>query len=93
MRICKICKVEKDYTYLCLDGQGRSVHKNKEDGKLWHGKQCSQCFTEYVKYKSGKAPLCEINCEVCGVNCKKKSHHQKTCSKECYSQLQFEKCQ
>jgi hypothetical protein len=83
MRTCKVCGVEKEYVYLCLNGQGRAVYKD-ENGKIWHSRTCSDCFTSYVKSKAGKQPLKLINCLVCRKEFQQKAIKQKTCCKQCY---------
>lgn len=77
MKTCKVCGVEKESEYLCLNTQGRAVYKD-ENGKIWHGKQCSDCFTKYVKSKAGKTPLSLLVCS-CGVEFKQRAIRQKKC--------------
>lgn len=84
-RICKVCVITKDYTYLCLNTQGRATYKNQDDGLIWHGKTCGDCFKKYVKETSGKERLCELECKTCGKTFKQKNIKQGYCGKKCYS--------
>ena len=83
-RVCKVCLVEKDYSYLCLNSQGRLVYKNEEDGSVWHSRVCYPCFKSYVKKTSGKEPLGDKLC-ACGKTFKQKNIKQVACCKRCYS--------
>lgn len=83
MRTCKVCKKEKEFNYFRLDERCRSVHKD-EDGKIWHGKVCFECFQEYQKSVSGKTHLKKINCVTCGKAVLQKTVRQKACSLKCY---------
>lgn len=82
-RICKKCGIEKDYSYLCLNTQGRLTYKDNESGGLWHGKTCWQCFKGYVKTTSGKEPLGDRQC-ACGAQFKQKNIRQVYCSRKCW---------
>ena len=86
MKTCKVCNKEKEYIYLCLNAQGRSVYKD-ETGAIWHGKTCAPCFAAYVKSKSNKIPLATLPCRHCGYQFKQKAINQFACSESCYSIL------
>jgi hypothetical protein len=47
-RICKICGIQKEFNYLCLDGRQRTVYKD-EQGKIWHNKRCYDCHLQRVR--------------------------------------------
>ena len=86
IRVCKKCGVEKDFSYLTLNTQGRSVYKDDDNGSLWHGRVCYPCFKDYVKSKSGKEALADRVCH-CGQVFRQKSVKQAVCCKKCYSSL------
>lgn len=89
MRICRVCKEEKEYIYLGLDAKGACVYKDGTGG-IWHGKQCYACKKAQVLASSHiaprhrrKTPLTPCLCLSCGVIFEKKTGIQKWCSVNC----------
>lgn len=89
MAKCKKCDVEKERTFFMLDERQRSVYKD-ETGKIWHGRVCSTCFTDYVKTMSGKPRLGTVNCVQCGVLVHQRHIRQKYCSRACLLRFAYE---
>lgn len=85
-RVCKKCGVEKEYNFLCLNTQGRSVYKDETD-KIWHSKICYACHLKYVKDRSTDRHLAIISCPACQKEFKQKVIRQVACSRACYEIL------
>jgi hypothetical protein len=59
---CKMCGIEKPKSPVV---RGKHVRFCQEDGRLWNGNQCSDCYKEYNKERmrrtrAAKAPTSEV---------------------------------
>lgn len=77
MRICKLCKVEKQFNYIGITPSGNNIHRD-ETGGQWIGYVCYSCFK--IKYKK---PLLEITCKFCDKKFNQTHASQKHCSDKC----------
>jgi hypothetical protein len=81
-RICKKCQKSKEYSYLCLNTQGRATYKD-EDAKVWHGRICFDCHLNYVKLKANRTALTTKSCTICSKEFVQNSARHKFCCESC----------
>lgn len=54
MQTCKICKLEKEATFVKLGKNGGFVYAD-EQGRLWKGKMCADCQAKRRKEQRNRA--------------------------------------
>lgn len=81
---CKICNELKVRFYLGPNEYGSGVYRS-DDGRLWHGRVCPDCYNAQEQLKRLKKirPTLDKTCPACNVGFQTQDTNKKFCSNTC----------
>lgn len=89
-KICKCCDQLLVRTYFGKNAHNSGIYKS-DDGRLWHGRVCPDCYNKLEQAKRLKTikpprPVFHMNCEYCSKEFETLYKKQVCCSVSCKTQ-------
>ncbi len=92
LKECKDCRITQIRYYLGANEHNSGVYKS-EDGRIWHGRVCPNCWNqrEALRRQKNKRKEYVIDCQVCAESFTTLYRKQKVCSNSCRAKLSSSK--